>query len=91
MADLDWGAVERCLSHKLGCVRAEGRRHPKYKLFEGNRLIAVTGMSRGKGNPSDYLISAMARQLKVRRATFVGAVRCTVSRAELVAECQANA
>jgi hypothetical protein len=80
--------VRYCLQNKLHCELAPPGKHLKFYLVEGGQEIGWTMLSHSTKDIGKILVAKMARQLRVRPATFYGAVKCTVTRAQLVAEAQ---
>ena len=67
--------VDRALTGKLGFKRHETH-HRVYRLYLDGRLVARTYISHGERELSDFHISQMARQVRLRKREFLDAVRC---------------
>ncbi len=85
MAELDSRKVEQCLLGKLGCERRNND-HRYFNLVVEGQVVAFTKVSHGGSGIHDNLIGAMARQLGVSRRTFLGAVACSVDKAQFIRE-----
>lgn len=71
--------VDRALVGKLGFEKSETR-HQVYRLWLEERLAARTYISHGARELRRYHVAQMAKQLRLRPAQFVDAVRCPLTR-----------
>jgi len=71
--------VDRALTSKLGFERRETHHHV-YRLYLDGRLVARTYISHGERELSDFHISQMAQQVRLRKREFLDAVRCPMNR-----------
>ncbi|MEE8392180.1 MAG: hypothetical protein V3S14_15500 [Anaerolineae bacterium] len=76
--------VDRALTSKLGFERRETH-HRVYRLYLGGRLVARTFISHGERELSDFHVSQMARQMRLRKREFMNAVRCPLEQEEYYA------
>jgi len=67
--------VDRALTSKLGFERHETH-HRVYRLYLDGRLVARTYISHRERELSDFHISQMARQVRLRKQEFLDAMRC---------------
>ena len=75
---MPWTArsVRSVLLGKLHCEEMEGRRHKKYRVYQGDQVIAATLISRGASELSDGLFSQMARELCIQSQVLKEICRC---------------
>jgi len=71
--------VDRALVNKLGFEKTETHHHV-YRLWLGGKLVARTYISHGGRELSRYHVSQMAKQMRLRTAEFVDAVKCPLTR-----------
>jgi len=79
--------VDRALVNKLGFdklvlspVEGTETHHHVYRLWLGGKLVARTYISHGGRELSRYHVSQMAKQMWLRTAEFVDAVKCPLTR-----------
>jgi hypothetical protein len=75
--------VDRALTGKLAFEKQETHHHV-YRLWLDGVLVARTYISHGERELSRYHVSQMAKQMHLRTAEFLDAVRCPISREEYV-------
>lgn len=83
---LDARDVERHLRRKFGFSRAATHSvdHHWYELEIPGLPTILTKVSHSEREIPDSLLTAMARQVRVRRPFFVGMIQCTHSKADYV-------
>ena len=79
MATLRSRSVDRALVGKLAFEKQETHHHV-YRLWIDGVLVARTYISHGERELSRYHVSQMAKQMHLRTAEFLDAVRCSLSR-----------
>ena len=76
--------IKKILRNKLKCTIDEKPHHTYYLVFDGDRLIGETFMSRNNKDIDDYLQNRMARQLGVSTNVFRDIVDCSVNRSDYI-------
>lgn len=76
--------VHRMLVNKLDAKWTEGGGHTKYKIIEGDTLVANTVLSRSISEMDESLLNKISRQLSVRRQQFGLLLQCTWSRQDYI-------
>lgn len=70
--------LRQILLGKLNCTEESGKKHLHYKMVLGEKLIAVTHMSRTwKQDIADDMVAQMARQLYLSPAQLKKIVDCS--------------
>jgi hypothetical protein len=76
--------LHRMLANKLQAEWNEGGGHTKYRIIEGDTLIANTVLSRSVTEIDDSLLAKICRQLSVRRQELDHLLRCTWTREQYI-------
>ena len=76
--------IKKMLQNKLKCETDETRHHTYYRVFDEDKLIGETFMSRNNKDIDDYLQNRMAKQLGVSTSVFRDIVSCSVSRCDYI-------
>jgi len=77
--------VRKMLRSKLKCTIDEKPHHTYYLVFDGDRLVGETYMSRNNQDIDDYLQDRMAKQLGVPNNLFRSLVDCPANRSDYMA------
>jgi len=78
-------ALRSALTGKLGFSEDRSGPHPVYERWHQGQLVAITHMSHGRGEVSNRLLGAMARQVGIGGPQFRGAVSCAITGDEFLA------
>lgn len=69
---------------KKGFRQEEGDHHFLYFYYNGKREAIKTKISHNMSDLDDYLISAMARQIKLSKIDFIAFAKCRMSEEEYI-------
>jgi len=84
MASLNSKKVHQNITKK-GFEKVNGH-HNFFEFYHDGKLIASTKTSHNGQDLTDYLISAMSRQCKMRKDFFIEFAKCTKSKSDYIQE-----